>query len=335
MKIYDLTDTSRHGPGGSIHTPIPGAAGRGEILIIPTAPGVEVALADYRLNAPAVFIYRPHNAAVTALGIGFCLEGCSTSHPACLKTPSQVHTGQSYSFSFSETVEFAETVNCSRMLSLDIVMTPGFMDSLAAEYPELIPETLPQIFREPVLGTAPMTLEMKQIIFQMRAFARNTPNRLFLRAKAMELLSLKLDQFRNHGAGLAPNTLNPGDLQQIRRAARRMIHEPDQVKNMADLARSVGMCRSRLHQSFKLVFGMPPSMFLRRQRMETAVSLLSQGRMNVTQTAYAVGFSSLSHFAKTFRRHVGVSPGTYLKSRSCRLKTDPSIKKTNPLAPVT
>src|SRR5690606_24507932 len=34
---------------------------------------------------------------------------------------------------------------------------------------------------------------------------------------------------------------------------------------------------------------------------------------NVTQTAAAIGFESLSHFNATFRSYMGVTPGTYLK----------------------
>lgn len=42
--------------------------------------------------------------------------------------------------------------------------------------------------------------------------------------------------------------------------------------------------------------------------MEKAMVLLRQGEMNVTEVAMDVGYSSISHFAKAFRRTFDMSP---------------------------
>ncbi|MCG8335964.1 MAG: helix-turn-helix domain-containing protein [Proteobacteria bacterium] len=36
--------------------------------------------------------------------------------------------------------------------------------------------------------------------------------------------------------------------------------------------------------------------------------------MNVTEVANAVGYSSLSHFAKSFKACYGAAPGSYLRT---------------------
>ena len=41
--------------------------------------------------------------------------------------------------------------------------------------------------------------------------------------------------------------------------------------------------------------------------MDTAADMLAKGA-SVTETAYAVGFSSLSHFSKVFRNAKGAAP---------------------------
>ncbi|WP_320044286.1 helix-turn-helix transcriptional regulator [uncultured Desulfobacter sp.] len=82
---------------------------------------------------------------------------------------------------------------------------------------------------------------------------------------------------------------------------------------MAELARSVGMCRTKLYDCFRVVYGITPFDYLRNKRLETAVKLLNEGKTNVTQASYAVGYASISHFSKTFKEHFGFSPGKHLK----------------------
>jgi AraC-like DNA-binding protein len=45
--------------------------------------------------------------------------------------------------------------------------------------------------------------------------------------------------------------------------------------------------------------------------MERAASLLREGRLNVTQAALEVGYSSLSHFSTAFHDVIGCCPGLY------------------------
>jgi AraC-like DNA-binding protein len=51
--------------------------------------------------------------------------------------------------------------------------------------------------------------------------------------------------------------------------------------------------------------------YLRALRMERAAELLREGRMNVTEVALAVGFSSPSHFSTAFHETFGCCPGLF------------------------
>jgi AraC-like DNA-binding protein len=68
------------------------------------------------------------------------------------------------------------------------------------------------------------------------------------------------------------------------------------------------MCRSKLFRCFRMVYGMTPFEYLRNRRLETAMDLLMDGRMNVAQAAYAVGFSCPSYFTKAFKKYFGHLP---------------------------
>ena len=89
-------------------------------------------------------------------------------------------------------------------------------------------------------------------------------------------------------------------------------HLSDSDFNVDMLTREVGISRAQLHRKMKEMTGLPVSEFIRNIRLEQAVRLLKEQKINVTQVAYAVGFSNVAHFSTVFRRQFGVSPSEYI-----------------------
>jgi AraC-like DNA-binding protein len=77
------------------------------------------------------------------------------------------------------------------------------------------------------------------------------------------------------------------------------------------LGRQVGCSPFYLSRIFSQQMGQTISQFLRQLRMEKAAELLREGRMNVTQVAMEVGYSSSSHFSVAFHETFGCCPGLY------------------------
>jgi transcriptional regulator GlxA family with amidase domain len=86
------------------------------------------------------------------------------------------------------------------------------------------------------------------------------------------------------------------------------------------LARAVGLGEWRVNALFQAALGMSWVKYLQSHRIHRAAALLSEPGSNVTETAFAVGFESLSHFNAIFRSLLGVSPSEYAKT-SLRKKT--------------
>lgn len=84
------------------------------------------------------------------------------------------------------------------------------------------------------------------------------------------------------------------------------------------LAKEVGASRAQLHRKMKEMTGIPASEFIRNIRLEQAARLLSESKVNVTQVAYAVGFSNLAHFSTVFRAHFGVAPSEYMERNNIK-----------------
>ena len=89
---------------------------------------------------------------------------------------------------------------------------------------------------------------------------------------------------------------------------REHLAEPIRIKHLASL---VALSPFYFVRTFKAHVGVPPHQYLMRVRLERASELLAGTSLSVTQICHRVGFSSLSHFINTFRKHRGVSPLAY------------------------
>ncbi len=75
-------------------------------------------------------------------------------------------------------------------------------------------------------------------------------------------------------------------------------------------------CLSPFHfaRAFKAATGTSPHRYLTDRRVDTAKSLIAEGRLPLAEIANLCGFSSQSHFTRCFKRIVGATPGTYRES---------------------
>ena len=119
---------------------------------------------------------------------------------------------------------------------------------------------------------------------------------------------------RRAGANVLEEAAAPAIAWQVVEAALQFLR-----KNFArtvysrDVAKAAGVSQSGLEAMFKDAMGMPWVKYLQGYRVERAIVLLLEGRQNVTEVAYSVGFESLSHFNTTFRSFTGRSPSQYLR----------------------
>lgn len=77
--------------------------------------------------------------------------------------------------------------------------------------------------------------------------------------------------------------------------------------SLSTMAREAGMSLFHFARIFAELEGRPPHRLLAAVRLEHALTRLRAGE-SVTDTCFAVGFGSLSHFVTTFRRRYGTTP---------------------------
>ena len=141
--------------------------------------------------------------------------------------------------------------------------------------------------------------------------------RLYFEGKALELITCSIASYAVPEAVPKKNVIvRHGNIERVR-CAREMIGQNFQnPPKLLDLARAVGISHSRLNFYFQEMYGTTIFGYIRELRLRHAKSLLDEGGMNVTDVAYEAGYSSPSHFAKSFKDCFGVVPGKYLRSVS-------------------
>jgi len=77
---------------------------------------------------------------------------------------------------------------------------------------------------------------------------------------------------------------------------------------LSELTRRTGVSQRQLERLCKRYLGATPAQYYVQLRLERARRMLRQTDMSVAEVAIACGFVSLSHFAKVYRRHHGLSP---------------------------
>lgn len=80
-----------------------------------------------------------------------------------------------------------------------------------------------------------------------------------------------------------------------------------------DLAKQLFMSYSSLYASTKTLTGLTPMAFLVRNRMTKARELIEEGRLSMTEIADMVGYGSLSHFSREFKKFYGENPTSIQK----------------------
>ena len=87
----------------------------------------------------------------------------------------------------------------------------------------------------------------------------------------------------------------------------------DESLSVEGLAREVGYSRSQLTRKLKALTGKTPNKLIAEMRLQEARRLLQKRTGTVSEVAYAVGFTNLSYFAKSFREQFGALPSTVLE----------------------
>ena len=81
---------------------------------------------------------------------------------------------------------------------------------------------------------------------------------------------------------------------------------------VGSVAEYIGLTQSELIKIFKEKKGITPGDYIGKKRAEESLAYLAKNT-SVEKAAYAVGFSSVEAYIRTFSKHIGITPGVWKK----------------------
>ncbi len=99
----------------------------------------------------------------------------------------------------------------------------------------------------------------------------------------------------------------------IRKALLYINEHAMENPKVDDIARRVGLSRSRFFEQFRRCVGTSPQHYLDCSRVTIATRLLSTTNRPLIELADELGYGNHSNFTRFFTQHVGVSPSEFLR----------------------
>lgn len=83
--------------------------------------------------------------------------------------------------------------------------------------------------------------------------------------------------------------------------------------SVAEIADKFNVSRYVLRSAFTNETGLSPVQYIIQHRLKMACRYMVESNIPPSAVFYSVGYASYSHFAKIFRKHIGISPSDYKK----------------------
>jgi transcriptional regulator GlxA family with amidase domain len=132
----------------------------------------------------------------------------------------------------------------------------------------------------------------------------------FGKRTAMEVASIFIYE-ETHAPGDAQRLVSLGRIAarepRVAHAIRLMEASIDRPMGAPEIARRLGMSGRHLESLFRRTIGESPGAYFLKLRLQTARRLVVDTGLSMQDIAVRTGFSSLSTFSRSFRRHAGVS----------------------------
>jgi|LFRM01.1.fsa_nt_gb AraC-like DNA-binding protein len=100
-------------------------------------------------------------------------------------------------------------------------------------------------------------------------------------------------------------------------------HFSDQTLSLSKMSDEIGVSASKISLIIKRKYDLSFRQYLNTIRISEAKRMLQETRLQISQIAYKVGYTNLTHFCRTFKEVTSVSPNTFRQELSdSKIETD-------------
>lgn len=163
----------------------------------------------------------------------------------------------------------------------------------------------------------PNTSQIASVVQQIRSCPyRGTAKRMYLQAKALEIMSLQLAPVLDRSLQELPPPLKSQTIAKLHYAQELIRSRLDNPLSLTELSQQLDISDRTLRRGFRLLFGTTVFGYLIEQRLQQAELLLRNTDRNVADIANDVGYAHLGYFARAFRRKYGINPSDCRKRKA-------------------
>jgi AraC-like DNA-binding protein len=205
--------------------------------------------------------------------------------------------------------------------TMEIMLSPGYMERMACSYPDLFgkihEQYMRRCFRQASREPVPFCPAVEKALNDLLHYeSLGNAAMLYLDAKIFEILSFFLCRLEQKNSACC-DCYSYRDKDMFMQAKQIVEQHYMSPPSLHGLATMVGTNECTLKKGFKTLFGVTVYGYLFNYRMEMACRYLSDSNKTIQEIAGLVGYEHPSHFSTAFRRKFNFSPAEY---RLCRIK---------------
>ncbi len=290
-------------------------------------PGLYLFITD-RINHEA-FTYA-YEIKRSYLEISYHLNGYGMFHvnsehlPAC---QAKVLKGSSMISFLPQTWGTCHMAASEHYLTVCIFIDPELFMEFVDQDVDLLPDSIKLLFskqeRAPLLQGYSINCQENLLLDQLLSCPfKGSAGRLFTESKVIELIARFVEKLINsqHKAGFGKHR-NSEDIEKLYEARELLVADLSRAPTLSELSRKIGLNEFKLKSGFKNEFNTTIHGYFQFARMQKARDLIEQGKHNVSQVAWEMGYVNVSHFISAYRKIFGINPGSLLKEVN-RLSVD-------------
>lgn len=163
---------------------------------------------------------------------------------------------------------------------------------------------------QPIYLAENLDYQFKYLISEMDL---TSTNRLFLFSSALQLLNTLFSKLEHRQLNQSQHSkIHHKDLEKLLEIRAAMDENPLEPISLEALALQSRMSLTKFKRSFKQVFGVTPYQYHLKNKLAIAMDRL-HNHYTVSEVAFLIGYTNLSHFAKSFKNQYGKLPSEVQK----------------------
>lgn len=199
--------------------------------------------------------------------------------------------------------------------SFQISFSPGYLSRFAqngSPLKEVYYKLEHNLSESAYTGSCPLNLQaMEQVEKIRQCQLKGTRRQLYYQARINDLMLMyisALEDSRQQTPSIVSKYEN--EMHQLSAYIKDNLEKPLMITQLAD---RLGVHLQVAEKEFKKVYKQTIKSHIQEQRMKRARLLLADGKMQVIDVAYTVGYSDAAYFSNTFKKQFGMTPTTYQK----------------------